>query len=392
MEPLRGIAPALLVEQVRNTAPWVFSNPSPNPIPPPFVALQNAAQAALTSDSTLSPVEYFRLCLSAHFSTVATFVPTDVDNAIRFKLWQPELGTDVVQEMARVVLDEWPEWETHHLHHVSTRTLALPKPLTDEGLGTHLSGHTGEWFSVAVAAYGATRTRHLDVNPDVNTEIATRVDAAVERHARIIEYFVSQRDYRSLLCASTIAAHNLGDLDRVFDAWNIGASPSDADALKSRVYKLGHTGDERLGGWLVLAGNLNKEIMAADNHRYFALRKPRCLRKSPELLLPIAPYLDEWGRRVARHPLLSRAEVGEVVEALMDGFERLKTDGFVRALSGIWEAFPGGPQALLKELPARAARTLKAGDLRQRVSLSEKKFEENLVQKAERLTRAWKTR
>ena len=49
-----------------------------------------------------------------------------------------------------------------------------------------------------------------------------------------------------------------------------------------------------------MAGALNKDVMATENHRFLALRKPRALRASRELLLPIGPFFESWGRTVAR--------------------------------------------------------------------------------------------
>ena len=81
--------------------------------------------------------------------------------------------------------------------------------------------------------------------------------------------------------SATVIAHNLGDLDRVLEAWNV----PDEDPLKVEVYKAGHERPERFGGTLLEAGNLNKAIMADENHRNFALRKPKCLRRSADYLI-----------------------------------------------------------------------------------------------------------
>jgi hypothetical protein len=81
---------------------------------------------------------------------------------------------------------------------------------------------------------------------------------------------------------------------------------------------------------------IDASSMAFENHRHFALRKPRCLRRSVELLITTGPFFDDWGRTVAR--ALEPAELAEVVEALQHGWDRLpKTIGYGRALRGILE-------------------------------------------------------
>src|SRR5438105_2466886 len=84
----RGISPDLLVSQVRNTMPYLFdpdlSGTRNLAEFPPAVLLR--ASRGIRADSELSHFEYFRLCLSCHYLSCATPVPTDVDNQIRRKL------------------------------------------------------------------------------------------------------------------------------------------------------------------------------------------------------------------------------------------------------------------------------------------------------------------
>src|SRR2546421_530175 len=103
LAPRRGIAPDLLVEQVRNTVPFALA-PGFHPELPYL--------ARLRDPRATSPSLYFGLCLSAHYATVASFVPTDVDHAIRFKLWDPSLAASgELSRMAEIVL-EAEHWDT----------------------------------------------------------------------------------------------------------------------------------------------------------------------------------------------------------------------------------------------------------------------------------------
>ncbi len=240
--------------------------------------------------------------------------------------------------------------------------------------GEILSGHKGEWFSVACAAYCAVRAPL----PELATDLAGDILREVLREEQIFTDFVRARDGIGVLTAATIIAHNLGDLDRVLDIWNLPAT----DPLRDGVYKRGHGSSGT--SVLELAGRLNKEFMAVENHRHFALREPRCLRLHQDLLLPTAPFFDAWGAKVARHPGLSAEEKAGVAAALIEGWDRLKgvPQGYARALAGLESAFPGGPAAFQRLLPARWGRILKAGKLRAQVAVSSGAFEAGFAKRA----------
>lgn len=346
----KGIQPALLLSQVENTAPFLFLDAFGEDSNQPHVGFLRAFRRG---DAAIEGhVDYFRLCLSAHHSTVASFVPTDVDNAIRSKLWEGTLPTETLDEMACVVLES-ELW--------SGRALTTRYVEHDQG-GASLSGLQGEWFSTAVAAYGALRKRA----PKRAEAVLARIHAEVEREERIILELEKKGDVLRLLKTSTVIAHNLGDLDRVIDLWNL----SDEDALKRSLYKRGHSLEFPSGR----AGLWNKAHMAVENHRHLALRGPRALRGHWEWLLPIGPFFDDWGMKIALG--LPPEAVGKVAEALVDGWNKIPhTTGYPRALAGILEAFPGGASALRRNLPAKIFRNLEAGRLRSLVSVPRTRFE-----------------
>ena len=153
------------------------------------------------------------------------------------------------------------------------------------------------------------------------------------------------------LKASASIAHNFGDLDRVMDMWELAVD----DPLRLEYYKLGVSPFDsnrklRYKGRLWVAGELYKSTidessMALENHRHFALRKPKCLRRSPAFLIPTGPFFDDWGKNVARGLADTDGrpseETQEVIEALLHGWERLsKTIGYGRALHAIREFHP----------------------------------------------------
>ena len=352
----RGIAPTTLLAQVKNTIPFLFDSA----LELQFHSRQRYLWVLKSPRENYSHESYFELCLSAHHATVASFVPTDVDNAIRFKLWSPALPPETLTQMADLIIEshKW-DWSP-----VSARFATSPES------GDRLSGHDGEWFSTAVAAYAALRKK----SPDDSTEIARLVFAEIEREAKIFEDARRARRGIEALKATTLIAHNLGDLNRVIEMWNLPGSDPFREEIE-RLVKLPS---------LLIACDLNRDLMAIENHRHFTLRIPRALRRSPDFLLPVGPFFDEWGMKIARHPGLAPEEIGEIALALIDGWERLQKGvpgkgpvGYSRALAGILEGFSGGASELSKYLPARAERVLRSGLLRSQCAVPQKRFEEN---------------
>ncbi len=206
-EPLRGVTPRLLLDQVRITAPFVFEGDAWDAYPYAIVLREAAVRLRSEREVELSHVEYFELCLAAHHATVGTYVPTDVDGQIRSRLFHPSLETATVVAMADTVLASHG-WDCRP---VSARWTTTP------GTDRILSGHLGEWFSTAVAAYGALRTR----DPARAEQMADTIVEEVHHHAEAFEALRGARDGIGLLKASAVIAHNLGDLDRVIELWSL---------------------------------------------------------------------------------------------------------------------------------------------------------------------------
>ena len=125
---------------------------------------------------------------------------------------------------------------------------------------------------------------------------------------------------RRVLSAATILAHNLGDLSRVVEAW---AGKADIADIRARYTRLGHPDSAARRPAFVTAGLLNKALMALENHRFLFLRKPRALRTSRALLLPIGPWFDAWGETIARSATRGR-DRAEIVarSSISDGVAR----------------------------------------------------------------------
>lgn len=332
-----GIAPKLLLEQVRATASWAFA------IDPPLAATQILSRAPELEQKWRkgeAGEEYFVALLAAHYTTVATFSPTDVDQRIRLHAWTHLEGKRLASAIERV--EEAARWDVRP---VSARHVVLGKEI--------LAGHQGEWFSVMAGALG--RALALKDAPLVERTTAW-IEAELTREAKLVERARKKGSDQELLSVVTTVAHNLGDLSRVVDTWRPVHAQSE---LGLRYQRLGHEHGERYGGMFVYAGELNKRFMAKENHRFLPLRTPRALRREREFLLPFGPYFYDWGRMIGSTKLLDDAERAEILLALLNVHER-RTDeqGCLRAIAGIDSAFPGGVAKLARLMPATESTTI----------------------------------
>lgn len=358
----RGIAPALLLSQVENTASWALEGEVP------AESWREWLRAAPSIEESWrlmeSRVEYLRVMLAAHFTTVATFVPTDVDSHIRHHLWQ-EIETKEELEAALAVVDEAAGWDPRA---VSARVV--------DGI----AGHAGEWLSVRAGALGRALVIEASdaverIAADIERELAIEADALARAR--------QAQDFVRALSLSTISAHNCGDLSRVVEAWP-KSTPRYDDFVRLFV-RLGHDDSARFGGEHHLAGHVNKEVMASENHRFLALRAPRCLRRSRTLLVPIGPFFDGWGRAIGKSPLLEEADRGEVLAALLHGIDQgVDRWGYHRAIAGLHGASPGGIERLTSYVPARLRHLAQKGPVRDALRTSEDRL-------LARMEKAWRS-
>lgn len=358
-----GISPLLLTEQIANTAPWAA-----DVAPEAARVVARAAEIdARRTDDVFDP-EYLRLLLSAHYLTVATFVPTDVDTRIRHHHWQGLEGDRL--EAACAVVDEVATWEPAS---VSERVVRVQ----DE---RGISGHDGEWLGVRAGALGRALMLGAD---EVARGLLERIEAELDREARAFSIVLAEPRPLDVLRAATVLAHNAGDLSRVAEGW---PDRPELHATRARLVRLGHEAAERYGGAFVRAGAINKAATAIENHRFLALRKPRVLRRSRAMLLPIGPFFDAWGVRVATELAGDEEGLASVVDALLQthlhGPAQL---GCLRALAGIHVTAHGGVDALAPALPARVRKLLRGGPIRDALRTPRAQFEARMVHRARSL-------
>jgi hypothetical protein len=367
-----GIAPSVLATQIRATAPWALDGDAPAGA---IVRDAGSIEAAWQEDP--HAIQYFGLLLAAHYLTVATFVPTDVDARIRHHAWVSAEPDRLARQID--VLEAAASWDARA---VSARTVADPRA---GGSAAHaISGHDGEWLTVWAGALG----RALVIGDEVSSaRCLAAIEASLEGQASVYRALEDRPDHLAdLIRAGTVLAHNAGDLSRVVEQWP--RRPA-IEPHRFRLMKLGHERGERFGGAFLRAGTINKALTAIENHRFLALRAPRGLRRARDLLLPIGPFFDDWGETVARSPLLEPEDHAEIVAALLETHLRGEDQqGCLRALAAIHEHAPGGLDRLAPDLPARLRKLVSAGAVRDAMKTPKATFEGRYLARAKAVVAA----
>ena len=374
------IGPQNLLTLVANTAPWVLEGgavPSegrlnelaPAPLGWRAILLASERVVATEEPDEAQWTDYFALCVAAHFATVMTYVPTDVDTKIRDQLWYVDRSPDELVRRKELAL-ALAAWDVSS---ISRRRVMV------DGVGA-VSGHDGERLSVLCGGILGLSRVGDEAGAD---ELTNAVDAELTREARAFAALERTRGREvELLQLATVLTHNAGDVDQGLSArkgqrWS---SPPGR-----RFGRLAHEREERYGGVFARAAALYKALMAGEGHRNYPLREVRCLRSHPDLLLPFAPFLDQWGASLATSPLLSDADRTDVVLGLVTGVRKVRGQrGYQRALAGFDDAYPGGlsGKAMQRTLPASARRALRDTDLRRDMAVRPVSFTSGLAKRA----------
>ena len=362
---LSGIAPNILLTHVENTAPFLFkgelntSNQNQK-----YLEKLRFYKKNLKQLNSINLTEYFHICLASHWATAGTFVPTDVDNQIRKSLWEHPSILKNIEKMARITIDAW-KWD---FSQVTNR-----KAYNCNG-NSVMSTHEGTWLSVAIGAYCALEKYKLH---DLAKEVSEVILEEIEKEQMIITELREQRDYINFIKAAPLIAHNFGDLDRVMLQWEMDSD----DKFFKQIFKLGHQLNNNYSPILVYAGQVNKEFTTKENHRHMALRKPKCLRRSNKLLIPVGPFMDDWGSKLVSSGLLSTEEIAEVIVALFEGFQREEEAfGYSRAFSGIISELQGFDK--LEEVMAfDVIREIKKSEFNVLANISKKEFEDSYIKR-----------
>jgi hypothetical protein len=360
---LNGIAPNILLKNVEHTAPFLFKGELE------VQGLKNAYLAKLIFYKknlhllkNIDLTEYFHICLSAHWATAGTFVPTDVDNQIREGLWKHgEIGRHI-ERMAKLTIDSW----TWDYTQVTNR-----KSFNFSGLQV-MSTHEGTWLSVAIGAYCALIKNKKE---SLAQDVADVILAEISKEENLLLELREKRDHINYLRTSALMAHNFGDLDRVIDQWQM----NEDDPFRKRIYKLGHRLNDSYSPILYFTGLVNKEFLSVENHRHMSLRQPKCLRNSHKYLVPVGPFMDDWGGILGKSNELSMPDKAEIIAALFDGYNRQnQAFGYVRAFRGMILNLPDGLSSMEEFLPYDLVLEIKKSPFFEASQISKEEFEHNI--------------
>lgn len=308
---------------------------------------QNLLRAGLSFEEQLQ--DYFAVCLACHHATVATFVPTDVDTKIRGIVWRESRDPEVLRPMLRLALQS-RQW-------------------TEDGISIRavrgVSGHNGEQWSAIAGGLG----RLLELGDTASADEAlAAIEQEIAREQSVFDACCSERGAElDLLRLSMTLAHNRGDLTQGMGFWKRNAvnapimdhlSECGRFALAVKIYQ--HTG------------------LSAEGHRHYPLRPVKPLRQSPATLLPLCPFLDEWGGVVGR-----LEESHEVLAALVTGCQKVEgQQGYYRAIAGMRAASQPQFERTAARMPNAAQRLLRDAALRKLVDVSRESFESMMRKRA----------
>ncbi|WP_412470218.1 MULTISPECIES: hypothetical protein [unclassified Halobacteriovorax] len=363
-----GIAPNILLQHVENTAPFLFQGElDTTGDKRAFLEKLRFYKKNLKQLNNINLAEYFHICISAHWATAGTFVPTDVDNQIRESLWKHGHISKHIDKMARLTIESW----TWDYSQVTSR-----KAYNNDN-NTVMSTHEGTWLSVAIGAYCALVKNR---KTELAQEMADIILEEIKKEELIMQKLREERDHINFLRAAPLMAHNFGDLDRVMVQWNMNPE----DAFYKRIFKLGHQLNENYDPILVYTGKVNKEFSSKENHRHMAMRQPKCLRKSSKFLIPVGPFMDDWGRILGESDLLSMEEKAEIVTAFYDGYKRQdEAFGYIRGYKNLVDSIDGGLAALEMYLPFDLVAEMKKSEFSELAKLSREEFEADYKKRLE---------
>jgi len=347
------IGPSTLISQVLGTAPFLEPR-FPAPESGRLIELGDSANGFLRILANwenilrpdLNPEEqlqdYFALCLACHHATVATFVPTDVDTKIRGIVWRESRDPEVLRPMLRLAL--------------------ASRAWTEDGISIRavrgVSGHNGEHWSAIAGGLG-----YLLELGDIASaqEAQAAIEAEIDREQAVFDECAAERDGElDLLRLSMTMAHNRGDLTQGMGFWK--RTPLTAPVMDHLPER----------GRFSLAVRLYQHTgLSAEGHRNYPLRAVKALRRSPDTLLPLSPFLDKWGGVVAH-----LEESHEVLAALVGGCQKIQgQQGYYRAIAGMRAASPGAFERAAARMPNASQRLLRGAELRKLIDVPRVSFE-----------------
>jgi hypothetical protein len=386
LSPFNGtIGPGNLLVLVKNTASFLFDPAFGFPEPKargrlieigkhPYGWLDILRSAdllpAVANPNQEQCEDYFALCLACHHATVATFVPTDVDAKIRGVLWHQRMDPLCRRRMLDLTIHAL----TWDLSRISTRTTEL------SGVGP-VSGHNGEILGVLAGALGSFLKND---DPEYAQKAADAIEGELKREAHEFNHVLNLRGEEiELLRLAMSITHNCGDLDQGISFWSKNPIYG---PYRARFGRLAHENTSAFNGTFQISAKLYKAMLSSEGHRHYPLREVRCLRKSPDFLLPLGPFFDGWGERLGSHPALSDDERAEIFGALIDGCRKVKGQmGYYRALAGMGRALGNNVEKIAKRMSASLRQEFKNPEIKRQMAISRESFESSMRKRAKQV-------
>jgi len=209
---------------------------------------------------------------------------------------------------------------------------------------------------------------------DVAAAAEARVDAELEREAEAFRRLAATPGAElDLLRVAASLTHNVGDVDQGLSFWPKAEA---ARARAARFARLAHENTTPFRGTYQKAAALYKATLACEGHRNYPLRGVKALRQSADFLLPLAPFLDDWGERLGRDPRLGDREVAELLEALLSGSRKLATQrGYYRAMAGLVAGLGSRLDGVVAKMPASARSEFRSSEVRKLIAVPRPSFE-----------------
>ena len=95
--------------------------------------------------------------------------------------------------------------------------------------------------------------------------------------------------------------------------------------------------------------------LSAEGHRHYPLRPVKALRRSPATLLPLCPFLDDWGAVGAKWKRVTRCWPRWYRLPKVKGQQ-----GYYRAIAGMHAASSGAFERAAARMPNATQRLLEA--------------------------------
>jgi hypothetical protein len=240
---------------------------------------------------------------------------------------------------------------------------------TEEGISIRavrgVSGHNGEQWSAIAGGLG----RLLELGDTASAaEALAAIEAEIDREQAVFDACVADRDAElDLLRLSMTLAHNRGDLTQGMGFWKRNAATAPVmDHLSER------------GRFAMAVGIYQHTGLSAEGHRHYPLRPVKALRRSTATLLPLCPFLDDWGGVVVR-----LEDSHEVLAALVTGCQKVQgQQGYYRAIAGMRATSVSAFDRAAAHMPNAAQRLLRDADLRKLVDVSRVSFESMMRKRA----------